>query len=317
MDESKQKQCGKCLEFKSLDQFSKKTVKKDGAYSLQTICKECVSVYDKRLYESNRKEIIKRKKRETDIRTFNNRKKFVKYLRKHPCVDCACDDIRVLELDHITDDKIDAVSTMLSQRKWSIIEEEMAKCEVRCSNCHTIKTAERLGSWRVDLALYEDDSLAVLTDFEARKIDQKDRAAILLLDGVALEDVCEQVDISYSTLYKWIDYDDYLRSKLGSDFKRTRKRCINGHYYQIYEAQTKLRKCPICIETANKRREELKKPIYTGDIIETGICRSGGHLINGEEDCYYVGGVPCCTACRDKLSKSYYQRMKEQKCITI
>jgi hypothetical protein len=71
------------------------------------------------------------------------------YLQEHSCVDCGCSDIRVLEFDHVSGQKIDAISHMLSQNcGWPRIKSEIAKCEVRCANCHRIKTIERGGWWR-------------------------------------------------------------------------------------------------------------------------------------------------------------------------
>ena len=71
------------------------------------------------------------------------------YLSTHPCVDCANSDIRVLEFDHIHGQKFDEISHLLSQGyNWLAIESEIAKCEVRCANCHRIKTSERGGWWR-------------------------------------------------------------------------------------------------------------------------------------------------------------------------
>ena len=68
------------------------------------------------------------------------------YLETHPCVDCGCSDIRVLEFDHVHGEKVDEISHMLSQNcGWAKISAEIAKCEVRCTNCHRIKTIERGG----------------------------------------------------------------------------------------------------------------------------------------------------------------------------
>ena len=74
------------------------------------------------------------------------------YLSEHPCVDCSETDIRVLEFDHVHGQKMDEISHMLSQHYgWPRIASEIAKCEVRCANCHRIKTNERGGWWRFTL----------------------------------------------------------------------------------------------------------------------------------------------------------------------
>jgi 5-methylcytosine-specific restriction endonuclease McrA len=67
------------------------------------------------------------------------------YLGSHQCVDCGESDPVVLQFDHIRD-KLRNVSQMLRQGfNWSAIEAEIAKCEVRCANCHRRKTAREQG----------------------------------------------------------------------------------------------------------------------------------------------------------------------------
>ncbi|KRB38837.1 hypothetical protein [Microbacterium sp. Root180] len=75
----------------------------------------------------------------------------VAYLREHPCIDCGLADLRVLDFDHRPGSaKRNEVMAMVkdgfSIRKLS---EEIAKCDVRCRNCHAIVTLERGGdNWR-------------------------------------------------------------------------------------------------------------------------------------------------------------------------
>jgi hypothetical protein len=61
------------------------------------------------------------------------------------CVDCGwAEDGVALDFDHVTGTKVMNVSTMIACRSWGAIMEEVAKCEVRCANCHRIRTRDRL-----------------------------------------------------------------------------------------------------------------------------------------------------------------------------
>ncbi len=63
------------------------------------------------------------------------------------CVDCGSTDIRVLEFDHVRGAKIATIGSMVRRgRALALIEMEIAKCDVRCRNCHAIVTIERRGS---------------------------------------------------------------------------------------------------------------------------------------------------------------------------
>src|SRR5579883_2901903 len=67
----------------------------------------------------------------------------------HPCVDCGKTDIRVLDLDHVREVKQASIMRMIGIGcAWRTIEAEIAKCEVRCANCHRIRTGQVGNSWR-------------------------------------------------------------------------------------------------------------------------------------------------------------------------
>lgn len=72
------------------------------------------------------------------------------HLTTHPCVDCGESDPIVLEFDHVRGVKTKVISLLIgdgSSVKW--IREEIAKCEVRCANCHRRKTAKDWNWYKV------------------------------------------------------------------------------------------------------------------------------------------------------------------------
>lgn len=80
----------------------------------------------------------------------------IEFLLVHPCVDCGESDIVVLECDHLRDKEFDMAKLLTGGSTWRRIERELAKCEVRCANCHRRKTASRSRtSFRRDYATFE------------------------------------------------------------------------------------------------------------------------------------------------------------------
>ena len=61
------------------------------------------------------------------------------------CIDCGYNEHpRALDFDHIGSNKVFNVSAMVSHGYcFEKVLEEIAKCEVRCANCHRIRTHER------------------------------------------------------------------------------------------------------------------------------------------------------------------------------
>ena len=67
-----------------------------------------------------------------------------KYLLENPCVDCGNSDIRVLQFDHRNPElKTGNIGSMIGS--MGLLKREIAKCDVRCANCHMIRTAEQFG----------------------------------------------------------------------------------------------------------------------------------------------------------------------------
>ena len=134
------KKCTICKEEKSLDEFNKSKRTNDG---LNNICRVCSNTKSKEYYQNNKehhkKVIAIRNKKLIDV----NRQKLFDYYKTNPCIDCGNNNPIVLELDHRDGcDKIATVSFLVhSGCSWNKIQEEIDKCDVRCANCHRIKTA--------------------------------------------------------------------------------------------------------------------------------------------------------------------------------
>jgi hypothetical protein len=77
------------------------------------------------------------------------------YLLEHPCVDCGEADPIVLEFDHVRGVKAADVSNLVKGvASRARLETEIAKCDVRCANCHRRRTTRTFG-WN---ALLESDA---------------------------------------------------------------------------------------------------------------------------------------------------------------
>lgn len=140
------KLCPKCEQQKIYSEFSSNRSKSDG---LAIYCKECQAKKQKAWYEKNKAVHKANIRKRTVARIEENRKRLFSYLSSHTCVDCSESDPIVLEFDHVRGDKSKDISALLLQGySWKTIEKEIAKCDVRCANCHRRATARR-GNWKM------------------------------------------------------------------------------------------------------------------------------------------------------------------------
>lgn len=132
------KRCVRCQCNRLRSEFSWKS---KGRGRLASYCKACMREYSKQHYYLNGRNHNKRRYRNTLEYKRRNRAFIVDYLRRHPCVDCGEANPIVLEFDHVRGEKRGNISEIVSAG-WSLayIAEEIAKCDVRCANCHRIRT---------------------------------------------------------------------------------------------------------------------------------------------------------------------------------
>lgn len=141
--------CTNCMKTKDLSEFGPKADKKNGRDSWCHACyayrakerREQRRALDPELYRKQRTEYDKRRRR-ARVQILND------YLLKHPCMDCGEADLIVLDFDHVRGKKVAEVARMFhSMYSMKLIFEEIAKCDVVCSNCHRRRTARRGKGW--------------------------------------------------------------------------------------------------------------------------------------------------------------------------
>jgi hypothetical protein len=132
--------CTKCGETKPLEAFP--PVRR-GEEKRQTWCRECFAEANAKNYRKNHEREKARLIRQVEARRTDVRQRIVEYLLEHPCVDCGETDIVVLEFDHVRDKVANIATYANGGRSWERVKAEIDKCEVRCANCHRLKTLER------------------------------------------------------------------------------------------------------------------------------------------------------------------------------
>lgn len=131
------KTCSKCNTEKAKTEFYKGKKYRDGH---QPWCKQCSNEARMTSYYKDPAP----NRINGALRIKRNIAHVASYLRDHPCVDCSEDDIVVLEFDHVRGVKLGNISNMArAQVSLEVLDTEIAKCEVRCANCHRRVTYKR------------------------------------------------------------------------------------------------------------------------------------------------------------------------------
>jgi hypothetical protein len=138
------KTCTKCLRPLPLSSYAKR------GSGLQARCRKCHAEYTRANYQSNKQAYKDRARRNAARYLSKTQELIVDYLTKNPCVDCGNQDLRVLQFDYRDPllKRANVVDLMRRGSALSRIREEIALCDVRCANCHSIRTAEQFGTWR-------------------------------------------------------------------------------------------------------------------------------------------------------------------------
>jgi hypothetical protein len=139
------KRCPNCDQLLATEHFASR----HHGQGTASYCRACQSEYSKAHYRQNvtlhnRRRYLNQKKYRK-----RNGELLRRYLMTRACVDCGETDVRVLEFDHVRGHKLENIGTMCAQRcNWQRIAAEIAKCEIRCANCHRRRTAHQFRWWK-------------------------------------------------------------------------------------------------------------------------------------------------------------------------
>ena len=132
--------CTQCAETKEAEAFG---FRNKAAGRRHRKCKICVAAYGKIHYGANRIAYVARNNRRSRAHTLYLKEKVWEHLLANPCADCGIADPVVLEFDHDEPAaKRKTIYKLIHQAySWEAVAAEIAKCHVRCANCHRRRTA--------------------------------------------------------------------------------------------------------------------------------------------------------------------------------
>ena len=148
--------CGRCGFRKSVTAFAWHSTERG---IRQSWCRVCHNAQKRLHYSEHRASEIARTRRRQLAAVAANAPRLLQFLEQHPCVDCGESDAVVLDFDHLRDKRNNVTTMLWSGMRWSAIEEEIAKCQVRCANCHRRRTARQRGYDRRKQGLAEGRSV--------------------------------------------------------------------------------------------------------------------------------------------------------------
>lgn len=137
-DPSFLRECSSCYRLQPLSAFAYRSVSER---TLNGHCRSCHAAYRRQHYLTNRADYFRRAIAQTVRKRDEARHRLWDYLSRHPCIDCGETSIATLDLDHVDPtSKVTEVAQMVGRRNWNAIQDEIAKCVVRCANCHRRRT---------------------------------------------------------------------------------------------------------------------------------------------------------------------------------
>lgn len=122
--------CSGCKADKSPEEFNWRN-KSQGIRKHH--CRTCDRAIKKKFYEAHKEQV----KQEVKQRKQQKSTQYKEWKEQFSCSVCGEDDECCLDFHHLNpEEKENSISSMIRDKNWDIIMEEVKKCIVVCKNCH-------------------------------------------------------------------------------------------------------------------------------------------------------------------------------------
>ena len=140
--------CRRCGESLGVTGFN---FKERARGRLQVDCKTCSRRYVQDHYWRNKPYYVQKAMARNRVHRLNLFDRLLAYRRARPGVGCGEGDPVVLGSDHVDarSKRWDIADKVSDGCSWRTIEAEIAKCVVRCANCHRRRTTRQFGWYRL------------------------------------------------------------------------------------------------------------------------------------------------------------------------
>ena len=135
------KTCTVCKKSKALEEFRFQYIRE----TYTSRCTECERERDRKRYQKMTPEEKQLKFSKSKDKRLKVRLRLYEYLSLSSCVDCGEKRVETLDFDHGRHKHFNISQGVKNGCSWPKIFQEIQKCEVRCANCHRVKTAREMG----------------------------------------------------------------------------------------------------------------------------------------------------------------------------
>jgi hypothetical protein len=127
-----------CVHCKNIQPLRAFNTSKKSSTGRKSICKPCEIKYQKSWH----------------VNLGVDHKRYIyNHLESNPCIDCGESNPMKLEFDHFRDKAFNISQAIIKRKTLDQLKNEIKKCVVRCSSCHTAKTHKEQDTWKYQMYL--------------------------------------------------------------------------------------------------------------------------------------------------------------------